>query len=293
MTTIPTFALNDGSSVPAIGFGTYPLRGREGTDATLSAIDAGYRLIDTAVNYRNEDAVGAAVRETDVPRDELVVATKLPGRDHGFEETITSCRGSLASLGLDHIDLYLIHWPNPSVGRFVESWKAMIQLQREGLVRSIGVSNFTEEFLTRLADETGVLPAVNQVELHPYFPQEELLAFHREHGIVTEAWSPLGKAQAPFAEESVAAAAAAHDVSPAQVASAGTTSAACSRSRSPRPRNASARTSTSSASSSATPRCKRSPHSGGPTAGSSTATPTPTRRCESRRARPRARRHPS
>jgi len=217
MTTIPTFALNDGSSVPAIGFGTYPLRGREGTDATLSAIDAGYRLIDTAVNYRNEDAVGAAVRETDVPRDELVVATKLPGRDHGFEETITSCRGSLASLGLDHIDLYLIHWPNPSVGRFVESWKAMIQLQREGLVRSIGVSNFTEEFLTRLADETGVLPAVNQVELHPYFPQEELLAFHREHGIVTEAWSPLGKAQAPFAEESVAAAAAAHDVSPAQV----------------------------------------------------------------------------
>ncbi|WP_426738524.1 aldo/keto reductase [Plantibacter sp. 2H11-2] len=217
MTTIPTFALNDGSSVPAIGFGTYPLRGREGTDATLSAIDAGYRLIDTAVNYRNEDAVGAAVRETDVPRDELVVATKLPGRDHGFEETITSCRGSLASLGLDHIDLYLIHWPNPSVGRFVESWKAMIQLQREGLVRSIGVSNFTEEFLTRLADETGVLPAVNQVELHPYFPQEELLAFHREHGIVTEAWSPLGKAQASFAEEPVAAAAAAHDVSPAQV----------------------------------------------------------------------------
>lgn len=169
------------------------------------------------MNYRNEDAVGAAVRETDVPRDELVVATKLPGRDHGFEETITSCRGSLASLGLDHIDLYLIHWPNPSVGRFVESWKAMIQLQREGLVRSIGVSNFTEEFLTRLADETGVLPAVNQVELHPYFPQEELLAFHREHGIVTEAWSPLGKAQAPFAEEPVAAAAAAHDVSPAQV----------------------------------------------------------------------------
>ena len=104
MTTIPTFALNDGSSVPAIGFGTYPLRGREGTDATLSAIDAGYRLIDTAVNHRNEDAVGAAVRETDVPRDELVVATKLPGRDHGFEETITSCRGSLASLGLEVFD---------------------------------------------------------------------------------------------------------------------------------------------------------------------------------------------
>jgi len=217
MTTIPTFALGDGTSIPAIGFGTYPLRGREGTDATLSAIDAGYRLLDTAVNYRNEDAVGAAVRETDVPREELVITTKLPGRDHGYEETITSFRGSLDSLGLDTIDLYLIHWPNPSVGRFVESWKAMVQLQREGLVRSIGVSNFTEEFLTRLADETGVLPAVNQVELHPYFPQEELLAFHQEHGIQTEAWSPLGKAQAPFAEEPVAAAAAAHGVTPAQV----------------------------------------------------------------------------
>lgn len=217
MTTIPTFALGDGTSIPAIGFGTYPLRGREGTDATLSAIAEGYRLLDTAVNYRNEDAVGAAVRETDVPREDLVIATKLPGRDHGYEETITSFRGSLDSLGLDTIDLYLIHWPNPSVGRFVESWKAMVQLQREGLVRSIGVSNFTEEFLTRLADETGVLPAVNQVELHPYFPQEELLAFHQQHGILTEAWSPLGKAQAPFAEAPVAAAAEAHGVTPAQI----------------------------------------------------------------------------
>ena len=217
MTTIPTFALNDGSSVPAIGFGTYPLRGREGTDATLSAIDAGYRLIDTAVNYRNEDAVGAAVRETDVPRDELVVATKLPGRDHGFEETITSCRGSLASLGLDRIDLYLIHWPNPSVGRFVESWKAMIQLQREGLVRSIGVSNFTEEFLTRLADETGVLPAVNQVELHPALQQRDVQAANNAHGVVTEAWSPLAQGGALLSEEAITTIADRLGRTPAQV----------------------------------------------------------------------------
>ncbi|MFZ4895951.1 aldo/keto reductase [Plantibacter sp. Mn2098] len=223
MTTIPSFALSDGSSLPAVGFGTYPLRGREGTDAVLSAIDAGYRLIDTAVNYRNEDAVGAAVREAtagrerQISRDELVIATKLPGRDHGFEETITSFHGSLQALGLDTLDLYLIHWPNPSVDKFVESWKAMIQLQKEGLVRTIGVSNFTEAFLDRLAQETGVLPAVNQVELHPYFPQEELLEYHTANGIQTEAWSPLGKRNAPFEEGPVAVAAAAHDVTPAQV----------------------------------------------------------------------------
>lgn len=217
MTTIPAYELSDGSSLPAVGFGTYPLRGREGTDAVLSAIDLGYRLLDTAVNYRNEDAVGAAVRETKVPRSELLIATKLPGRDHGYEETISSFHGSLQALGLDTIDLYLIHWPNPSVDKFVESWKAMIQLQQEGLVRSIGVSNFTEAFLDRLKAETGVLPAVNQVELHPYFPQTDLIAYHEANGIRTEAWSPLGKRSAPFDEDPVAQAAQAHDVSPAQV----------------------------------------------------------------------------
>ncbi|MGG7510752.1 aldo/keto reductase [Plantibacter sp. YIM 135249] len=217
MTTIPAYELSDGSSLPAVGFGTYPLRGREGTDAVLSAIDLGYRLLDTAVNYRNEDAVGAAVRETKVPRSELLIATKLPGRDHGYEETISSFHGSLQALGLDRIDLYLIHWPNPSVDKFVDSWKAMIQLQQEGLVRSIGVSNFTQAFLDRLKAETGVLPAVNQVELHPYFPQTDLIAYHEDNGIRTEAWSPLGKRSAPFDEDPVAQAAKAHDISPAQV----------------------------------------------------------------------------
>lgn len=209
--------LNDGTTLPDIGFGTYPLRGEEGTAAVLSALSLGYRLIDTAVNYQNEDAVGRAIAESPVPRDELIIATKVPGRDHGYDETLRSFDGSMERLGLDVLDLYLIHWPNPSVDKYADSWRAMVRLREEGRVRSIGVSNFTAEYLTRVADETGVMPAVNQIELHPFFPQEELRAFHAEHGVVTEGWSPLGK-RAPVKEaEPVAAAAAAHGVTPAQV----------------------------------------------------------------------------
>ena len=209
--------LNDGTTLPDVGFGTYPLRGDVGTAAVLSALDLGYRLIDTAVNYRNEDAVGRAIAQTPVPREEIVVTTKLPGRDHGYDETLASFDRSAAALGLDVVDLYLIHWPNPSVGKFVDAYRAMVRLQEEGRVRSVGVSNFTEEHLARVADATGVVPAVNQVELHPFFPQAELRAFHVEHGIVTEAWSPLGKA-APVKEAApVVAAARAHAVTPAQV----------------------------------------------------------------------------
>lgn len=209
--------LNDGTTLPDVGFGTYPLRGDAGTDAVLSALDLGYRLIDTAVNYGNEDAVGRAIARAAVPREEIVVTTKLPGRDHGFDETLASFDRSAAALGLETVDLYLIHWPNPSVGRYVDAYRAMVRLQEEGRVRSVGVSNFTEEHLARVADATGVVPAVNQVELHPFFPQAELRAFHAEHGIVTEAWSPLGKA-APVKEAGpVVAAAAAHGVTSAQV----------------------------------------------------------------------------
>lgn len=209
--------LNDGTSLPDVGFGTYPLRGAEGTAAVLSALDLGYRLIDTAVNYENEDAVGRAVAQTSVPREEIVVTTKVPGRDHGYDETLASFDRSAAALGLDVVDLYLIHWPNPSVGKYVDAYRAMVRLQEEGRVRSVGVSNFTEQHLARVADATGVVPAVNQVELHPFFPQVELRAFHAEHGIVTEAWSPLGK-RAPVKEAApVVAAARAHGVTPAQV----------------------------------------------------------------------------
>lgn len=217
MTLEQKFDLNDGNTLPPIGFGTYPLRGQEGVAAIRSAIDLGYRLIDTAVNYGNEDAVGEAVARSSVPREELKITTKVPGRHHGYDETIASCRGSLETLQLDYLDLYLIHWPNPSVDKFVDSWKAMIELRADGPVRSIGVSNFTIEFLERLEAETGVLPAVNQIELHPFFPQTELLAYHREKGIVTEAWSPLGKNAPVLTSEPVTAAAQAHGVTPGRV----------------------------------------------------------------------------
>lgn len=210
-------ALNDGTTLPDIGFGTYPLRGDEGTAAVLDALAIGYRLIDTAVNYRNEDAVGRAIAQTDVPRSDIVVTTKLPGRDHGYDETLRSFERSAAALGLDVIDLYLIHWPNPSVGKYVDAYRAMVRLREEGRVRTVGVSNFTQEHLARVADATGVMPAVNQVEMHPFFPQVELRAFHAAHGIVTEAWSPLGKAAPVKQAAPVVAAARAHGVTPAQV----------------------------------------------------------------------------
>jgi diketogulonate reductase-like aldo/keto reductase len=217
MTTIPTVELNDATTLPELGLGTYNLRDEAGTDAIVAALAGGYRLLDSAVNYENEREVGEAVRRSDVPRDEIVVTTKIPGRDHGFDAARASARRSLDTLGLDRIDLYLIHWPNPSVGKWLDTWKAMIALREDGLVRSVGVSNFTEPMLRRLADETGVVPAVNQVELHPYFPQDELRAVHAELGIRTESWSPLARRSELLSEGVVVDAAAVHGVTPTQV----------------------------------------------------------------------------
>ena len=214
---IPTHTLNDGRALPAIGFGTYPLRGDDGVTAIAAAIECGYRLLDTAVNYGNEAEVGEAIRRAGVPRDELLVCSKIPGRHHAYDDTIRSTHESLERLGLDHLDLHLIHWPNPSEGRYADAWRALVALQEDGLVRSIGVSNFTAEHLRRIIEETGVTPAVNQIELHPYFPQVEMRAVNAGLGIRTESWSPLGKRQAPFAEPPVATAAAAHGVQPGQV----------------------------------------------------------------------------
>ena len=214
---IPTHTLNDGSVLPAIGFGTYPLKDDEAVSGIVSAIEAGYRLLDTAVNYGNEREVGEAVRVCGLPREELLVASKIPGRDHGYDDAIASVHGSLERLGLDYLDLHLVHWPNPSVGKYAEAWRALVDLREQGLVRTIGVSNFTAAHLDRIIAETGVTPAVNQIELHPYFPQVEMRAVNADRGIQTESWSPLGKRQAPFTEPAVADAAEAHGVTPGQV----------------------------------------------------------------------------
>ena len=212
-----THTLNDGHTLPEIGFGTYPLGGPAGVAAMVSALHQGYRLIDSAVNYENEGAVGEAIRRSGVPRDEVVVTSKLPGRHHAYGEARTCVHESLYRMQLDHIDLYLIHWPNPGVDRYVEAWQALVDLQRDGVLRSIGVSNFLPDHLDRIIGETGVTPAVNQIELHPFFPQERQRAVDAERGILTEAWSPLGRAQEIMRDPVLADIADAHGRTPAQV----------------------------------------------------------------------------
>ncbi len=212
-----THTLNDGTTLPTVGFGTYPLAGEDGIAALVSALEVGYRLLDSAVNYGNEEEVGEALRRSGLPRGDVRLATKVPGRFHAHDLALQSLRDSAGRLGVEQIDVALIHWPNPSQGRYVEAWQALVEAQREGLVATIGVSNFTEAHLTRIIEETGVTPALNQVELHPYFPQDDLRAVHERLGILTQAWSPLGKRPTPFDEPAVADAAQAHGVTPGQV----------------------------------------------------------------------------
>ncbi|MGH3413650.1 MAG: aldo/keto reductase [Marmoricola sp.] len=217
MTDFPTYTLNDGHALPAIGFGTAGLHGDDAIAAVSSALENGYRLIDTAVNYRNEREVGDALRRSGLPRDQVRVASKIPGRHHAYDDAIRSTHDSLQALGVDHLDLHLVHWPNPSDGRYPETWRALVALQEQGLVTSIGVSNFSEAHLHRIIDDTGVTPAVNQIELHPYFPQPQMRAVHERLGILTESWSPLGKRQAPFDQPPVRRAAERHGASPGRV----------------------------------------------------------------------------
>jgi diketogulonate reductase-like aldo/keto reductase len=214
--SIPAHPLNDGTTLPALGLGTWPMDDAEAERAVAEALGLGYRLVDTAANYRNERGVGRALAAAGVPREEIVVTTKLPGRHHGYEETLASFEESRARLGVDYVDLYLIHWPLPRVDRYVDSWKAMIKLREEGLVRSIGVSNFTVEHIERLEKETGVLPSVNQIELHPLLPQEELRAFHERKGVRTESWSPLGRGADLLGDPAIGSVAEAHGVTPGQ-----------------------------------------------------------------------------
>jgi diketogulonate reductase-like aldo/keto reductase len=217
MAALPHHTLNDGTTLPAVGLGTYALRGIPGAASMADALRAGYRLLDSAVNYENEGAVGNAVRMSGVPREEIRVTSKLPGRHHKKPNVTWAIEESLLRSGLDYLDLYLIHWPNPSQQLFVEAWEGMIEARERGLVRSIGVSNFLPEHLDELIAKTGVTPSVNQVELHPYFNQPEQRAADKARGILTQAWTPIGKGTALLTEAPVVAAAEKHGRTPAQV----------------------------------------------------------------------------
>ncbi|WP_456286935.1 aldo/keto reductase [Microbacterium sp. JZ70] len=214
--TIPTWTAHGGLELPVLGFGTYRLKGSDGADGVARAIEKGYRLIDSAFNYENEGTVGAGVRRAGIDRDEVIVTSKLPGRHHAYDEALETIEESVFRSGLGDIDLYLIHWPNPKTDRYVEAWEALIEARERGLVKAIGVCNFLPEHLERLERETGVLPEVNQIEMHPYFPQEELLRFDAEHGILTEAWSPLGRGNDLLENEVIVDIARKHGATPGQ-----------------------------------------------------------------------------
>jgi diketogulonate reductase-like aldo/keto reductase len=192
-TTIPTLPLNTGHSIPQVGFGVFQVPSQDTEAAVTTALDAGYRHIDTAAAYGNEEEVGAAIAAAGIPREDLFVTTKLWNNDQGRDRARKAFEASLGKLGLDYVDLYLIHWPAPSNGLYVETWQTLVDIHREGLIRTPGVSNFEPEHLDRLAQESDVVPAVNQIELHPYLQQQELRRVHAERGIVTEAWSPLAQ----------------------------------------------------------------------------------------------------
>lgn len=188
------YDLNDGSTLPEIGLGTVNIRGAKGVNSIVTAIEEnGYRLIDTSTNYNNEGAVGEAIRRTDVPREQLIISSKLPGSAHDYDKAIMMIQESLYRIGIDYFDKYLIHWPLPKQDKYVEAWQALIDAQKFGLIKTIGVSNFLAEHLERLIDETGVTPATNQIERHPYFNNKELVETNKKHGILTEAWSPFGR----------------------------------------------------------------------------------------------------
>jgi len=194
-TQAPPLRLDDGVEIPQLGFGVFQIPPEDTAETVGRALETGYRHIDTAAAYRNERGVGEAVRASGLDRDDVFVTTKCWNDDQGHEQATRALRASLERLGMDAVDLYLIHWPAPRRGLYVETWKAFVEAREQGLVRSIGVSNFLPEHLRRLIDETGVTPSVNQVELHPYLQQGELRQVHEELGIATEAWSPLAQGE--------------------------------------------------------------------------------------------------
>ncbi|CAM3225649.1 aldo/keto reductase [Tsukamurella hominis] len=213
--TVPNVKLNNGTSIPQLGFGVWQVSDDGAHDAVAEALRVGYRSVDTAKVYENEAGTGRAIAESGLARDEVFLTTKLWNSDQGFDETLRAFDASLERLGTDYVDLYLIHWPVLEYDRYVDTFKAFQQIRDSGRAKAIGVSNFTVEALRRVIDETGETPAINQIELHPGLPQDELRAFHAEHGIATEAWSPLGQGES-LTDAAVVEVAAAHGVTPAQ-----------------------------------------------------------------------------
>jgi diketogulonate reductase-like aldo/keto reductase len=213
---VPTVRLNDGEEIPQLGFGVFQVPPKDTAEVVTQALDTGYRHIDTAAAYGNEAAVGQAVHAAGLDRDDVYITTKCFNDDHGYEQAKRALRASLDRLEMQHVDLYLIHWPVPAHDKYVETWQALIDLQKDGLARSIGVSNFQSEHLERIIEETGVTPAVNQVELHPRFQQHGLRREHSERGIATEAWSPLAQGQV-LDDPVIGEIAEAQDKSPGQV----------------------------------------------------------------------------
>lgn len=211
-----TLTLNDGNTIPQFGFGVWQVEADTAQDVVTKALDTGYRHIDTAKIYGNEEAVGRAIAESGVDREELFVTTKLWNEDQGYESALRAMDASLERLGLDYVDLYLIHWSQPKNGKYLDTWKAFREIQESGKARSIGVSNFTEKALQDVID-TGTVPAAHQIELHPYFNQKALRELGAQHDIVTEAWSPLGQGKADLQDQTIGEIAKAHGATPAQV----------------------------------------------------------------------------
>ncbi|MET8677383.1 aldo/keto reductase [Streptomyces sp. NPDC004647] len=217
MSKVPFITLNNGGVMPQLGYGVWQVPDDEAERSVGTALEAGYRSIDTAAIYENERGTGKAIAASGVSRAELFVTTKLWNSDHGYDSTLRAFDASLSRLGLDYVDLYLIHWPLPRRNLFIDTWKAFEKIYADGRAKAIGLSNFLPEHLQRLLDETSVVPAVNQIELHPHLQQTESRAFHAAHGITTEAWSPLGQGKGLLEDPTIAKIAQKHSRTPAQV----------------------------------------------------------------------------
>ncbi|MET8825135.1 aldo/keto reductase [Streptomyces sp. NPDC004610] len=214
---VPPIILNNGVEMPQLGFGVWQVPDAEAERAVSTALEAGYRSIDTAAIYGNEKGTGRAVAAAGVPREELFITTKLWNSDQGYDATLRAFDTSLAKLGLDYVDLYLIHWPAPAKDRYLDSYKAFEKLYADGRVKAIGVSNFEREHLERLIAETSVIPAVDQIELHPHLQQHAAREYHAEQGIATEAWSPLGSGKGLLEVPAIVAIGQKHNRTPAQI----------------------------------------------------------------------------